>query len=404
MTKFKYYFNKLCSPLLFYIDKSGNSVFKNYSFFKNDGYLYDEIIRVKDAGKVLEYRMELDKKLKKYNIFITFLVYLCIIYSKLTFIKFLIFILIWLIFIILGRLFCQRLYSQVLISYHGHYKITDFKPHVKKEKLKLFRTNFFSKIIIYAVVIGMLFLPSVFLTKIIEGLASKKEPNLRAIQTLSSMYKTFYPKTSLIRDITAVTKYKHGDYISAADEYLTIFRATGKRFNKKDYKRFANLLLLVDKSKGARNAIDVFNEYATRKNMNFEQQLKMLWIKSIYSISQGIYDYIEQDYEDLLRSIDGRKEDQEFYVLSDKAYMLYLMKDYSYAVKIYNKLILFAHENISKYERDLKSLYVERGFAKYELGDVKGANEDFEASGVSKNDLTNYEPTLKHPEFIIGDF
>lgn len=404
MLNLKYYLNKLYSPLLFYIDKAGNSVFKNYSFFKNDGCIYDEIIRVKDAGKVLEYRMELDKKLKKYNIFVTFLTYLFIIYSRLSLKNLIFFFILWLTLLIAARLICQRLYSKELISYHGHYQITDFRPHVKQEKLKLFKTNFYSKILIYIVIIGILFLPSIFLLKITENLANKKDPNLRAIQFFSSIYKTFYPKTALIHDINAVSKYKHGDFVGAADEYIEIFRMSGKKFSSKDYKRFANLLLLVKKAKGARNAIDVFNEYATRKKMNAEQELKMLWIKSIFSISSGIEDYIIQDYDDLIKSVTNGDKKHEFYILADKAYMLYLIKDYNYAIKIYNNLILFAHENIDKFGKELKHLYIERGFSKLELGDKNGANEDFEISEVPKKEISNYEPTIRHPEFIIGDF
>ena len=76
MGKLKQYFNNISNPLLYYIDKNGNSVFRNFCLFKNSGNLYNRIIPVKEAGSIIEQRIELDKKLKKYNLLIIILIYL----------------------------------------------------------------------------------------------------------------------------------------------------------------------------------------------------------------------------------------------------------------------------------------------------------------------------------------
>ena len=59
------YIKNAVNPLLYYVDNDGFSVFKNFCLFKNNGNLYNKIIPVKDAGQVLEYRINLDKKIKE---------------------------------------------------------------------------------------------------------------------------------------------------------------------------------------------------------------------------------------------------------------------------------------------------------------------------------------------------
>lgn len=401
MEKFPY--SKLFNPLLFYIDKDGNSIFRNYCLFANDGYLYEEIIQVKDAGKVLEYRIELDKKLKLFNIWVTIGLYLWFIHLPYSFWMLLLFELLWIVLVFGIRMFASKLYSQRLFETYGGYKTVDFNPNLPQEKKDLYKKNFFAKIIIYAVVISLMFLPAFVLLKTISVMANKKEPNLKHVETVTSIYTAIYPKTPLIYDINAVSKFKNGDFTQSADDYIKIFKMTGKKFTDKDYRRFANLLYLVRKAKGVQNAIDVFNEYSTSKSLNFEQELKMLWIKSIFSISAGNSEFVLQDYNELLDIYSGDKK-KEFYILADKAYMLYLMKDYSGAINIYNSLIPYAQTNTKVFGTQLKSLFLERGFAKLEFGDNDGANADFVASKVSLDEIGNYEPVLRNIEFIVGDF
>lgn len=63
----------------------------------------------------------------------------------------------------------------------------------------------------------------------------------------------------------AFARYKKRDYEGALKDYKTVLKMSGKKFSKKDFTRFANLLLLERKLTTAENAVDVFNEYATRK-------------------------------------------------------------------------------------------------------------------------------------------
>ena len=68
--------NKISNPLLYYTNESGYSVFKNYCLYKNDGCMYDKKYSMQEAGKTLEYRFSLDKKLKVSTFFITIILYL----------------------------------------------------------------------------------------------------------------------------------------------------------------------------------------------------------------------------------------------------------------------------------------------------------------------------------------
>ena len=399
----KSFFSKLSNPLLFYIDKSGHSVFRNYNLFGKDGYLYNEIIQVKDAGKLLEFRIELDKKLKILNIFFAMVLYIWFIHLNFNFFLMMFFVLAWSCIVYGLRRFASKIYSQKVFEYYGIYEIVDFNPNISREKKDLYEKNYASKIIVYAITIIILFLPAGILLKTISFMGNRKEPNLAHINALTSIYTAIYPKTPLIYDINAVSKYKNGDFVGAADDYIKIFKIKGKHFENKDYRRFANLLYLVRKTKGTQNAIDIFNEYSTIKSMNLEQKLKLLWIKSIFSINANEFEYVTSDYDELLEYVSGDKK-KEFYILADKAYMLYLMKDFKSAILIYNNLIPYAQENTKTFGNQLKSLYLERGFAKLEFGDKQGANSDFIASKVDINEISLYEPVLKQIDFIIGDF
>jgi hypothetical protein len=300
-------------------------------------------------------------------------------------------------------MFASKIYSQKVFEYYGQYELVDFNPNISRDKKDLYERNYMSKIIVYAGILLILFLPAGILLKTISFMGNRKEPNLKYINALTSVYTAIYPKTPLIYDINAVSKYKNGDFVGAADDYIKIFKMKGKHFDDKDYRRFANLLYLVRKAKGTQNAIDVFNEYSTAKSMNLEQRLKLLWIKSIFSINAKEYEYVLQDYDELLDFVAGDKK-KEFYILADKAYMLYLMKDFKSAILIYNNLIPYAHEDMKTFGNQLKSLYLERGFAKLEFGDKQGADSDFISSKVDINEISLYEPVLKQIDFIIGDF
>lgn len=399
----KFNYSKLANPLLFYIDKKGHSVFRNYNWFENDGYLYNEIIQVKDAGNVLEYRIDLDKKLKYCNIITILFLYLLSIHFVFNVLEILLSLIIFSGVFIGTRKLAAKMYSQKLKSYYGEYEIVDFHPNISQDKRDLYEKNYLSKIVVYLIILVILFIPAFILLKGISFMANRKEPNIKQVAFLTSIYTAFYPKTPLVYDVNAISKYKNGDFTGAADDYIKIFKMTGKKFSEKDYRRFANILFLVRKAKGTTNAIDIFNEYSTAKKLTFEQQLKLLWIKSNFAISSGESGFVLQDYDELLDAVAGDKR-REFYILADKAYMLSLMKKYKSAIQIYNNLIPYAHSDEKNLGNQLKSLYLERGFAKLEFGDQKGADADFVKSKVNINEINMYEPVIMQPEFIMGNF
>ena len=124
----------------------------------------------------------------------------------------------------------------------------------------------------------------------------------------------------------------------------------------------------------------------------------------MFSIASGITDFVETDYNDLLASLDKNDETNEFYILNDKAYMLYLIEDYNKAIEIYNYIIPYAKDNKDKFTKDIPRLLAERGFAKKQLRDKTGANADFVESKVNLYEIEKYEPQIIEPEFILEKF
>ena len=82
--------NNLINPILFYADKSGNAVFRNFCCFKNTGNLYKLDLTKPEVGKILEYRFDLNKYLRRAYILITIIVYLIFIHMKLSLWSFLV--------------------------------------------------------------------------------------------------------------------------------------------------------------------------------------------------------------------------------------------------------------------------------------------------------------------------
>ena len=179
---------------------------------------------------------------------------------------------------------------------------------------------------------------------------------------------------------------------------------TGKRFNQKDLIKFANLLFLEKKISSPENAVVLFDDYATRKNMTVLEQSKMLWIKSIFSIENNMPDSIVADYDSLLESLSPKDMKNRFYITSDKAYILYLMKDYENALANYDVLIEYAKANEKQYSNELKSLYAERGFTKKQLGDALGDDGDFAASGIDIYEIDKYEPSYSEQQFVVDEY
>jgi tetratricopeptide (TPR) repeat protein len=230
-------------------------------------------------------------------------------------------------------------------------------------------------------------------------LKSKHNLFKQAVSTANT-YFAIYPKNEAIYDMRAYARFMSKDYEGSLKDYKSVLNMSSRKFSKKDYVRFANLLYLQKKMSTAQEAVDVFNEFVTKKKMTTLQSSQMLWVKSIFKIENNIPETIVQEYNDLLMSLDSKDVSNRFYIASDMAYMYYLMEDYVTAISAYNTLITYASQNQEKYSNELKSLYVERGWAKKRMGDEYGANADFVTSGIDYSKLDDYEPRFTNQQFV----
>lgn len=393
----------LSNPILFYADKNGHSVFRNFCLFNNTGCLYNFKLTKPQVGKILEYRFELEKYLKPSYYIIPIVIYFIFIHLKFSIWTLLGCEFLWIILVFACQYICAYLYSNYLVKNFGPYQLVDFRPNLPEQKMDEYRANWKSKFIVIAIVIGLFFVPSLLIKYAIKINVVSKRNFSNAIK-LSKVYFALYPKCESIYDMRAYAYYMKRDYESSLKDYKKVLDMSGKSFHQKDFTRFANLLLLEKKLSTPENAIDVLNDYATRKKMSILEQSQILWIKSLFRIENNSTDTIVQDYNDLLESLDEKDERNQFYISSDKAYVLYLMQDYEGAISLYNLLISYAEANRDKYAKELRSLYAERGFAKRKLGDELGANSDFVTSGIDTFELDKYEPSFSEQEFVVDKF
>lgn len=401
----KQYINNLTNPLLYYVYKDEYSVFRNFCLFKNNGNLYNKVIPIKEAGKLLEYRMALSKNFRLYAIIYTILLYLIFIHLMFGFGGFLVCEIIWIIMFFAGRIYCSEKYKNRLIQTFGEYSVTDFKPPVNKTKNNEYQQNYFAKVAFIGILIVIFISFSFILRGLIKFNANKDNPDYNTAEILSGIYTKIYPEIPVIYEIRAQEDYISGDFEGAEKNYTRAMNMYDNKFREKDYIKFANLLYIIKKSSGSQNAIDVFNEISTKKRTNIAQQTKLLWIKSIFSISSGITEFIENDYDDLLASLNPQKDQKsEFYILCDKAYMLYLMRKYKSALSLYNTLITYAKDNEKILGADIPRLLVERGYTKKQLKDNTGANTDFLDSKVNLYKIEKFEPKISEPKFISQKF
>ena len=395
---------KLYNPLLYYVDKNGNSVFRNYCMFAKDGCVYNEAFSIDKAGIALEYRIEQDKKLKILNILVTIFCYLLLISHKITFWNVIGCELLWLSVILGLRFWTAKKYSQYLIKTFGQYEICDFQPVLTKEKRANFERDFKLKIILIFICIGLYFIPALITLGIIKADIKSQNPHFKIDIVLSKIYTAFYPEIPELYDIRAYAKYRTGDVEGSLKDYKSVLVFTGKKFEKRDFTRLANLLYLEKMLHGSQEAVDVFNEYVTKKHLSVLQQSQVLWMKSIFSISNNIADVVISDYDNLLASLGSKDSKNDFYISSDKAYMLYLMGYYEEAMKIYTALIDYAEENGKKYQKELPRLYAERGFTKRRLGYNLDGDGDFIRSKIDMYEIGKYEPILTPQSFIQDKF
>lgn len=395
---------KLSNPLLFYINNEKHSVFRNFCLVKNTGSLYRISIPKANIGKALEYRFELDKYLKLSYFAITVILYLIFIHLKFSLLGLLFFEALWVCMLNGARLLCSSLYSQYLTRNFGQYEITEFEPPVPKRKIDEYVAVFKSKIIVTLIVVALLCVPAFLIQWSIKFNLNPKRNRFEKAITLSNTYFMFYPKTTKIYDMRAYAKFRNRDYEGALADYKTVLDLSGKRYTQKDLPRFANLLLLQKKLTTPTDAVDLYNEYLTKKNLPTLYAIQMLWIKSMFKVENNITETIVQEYDDLLASLSPKDVNNQFYISSDRAYMLYLMKEYASAVSAYNILISYAQGNSKLFEKELKTLYAERGFAKSRMGDTMGAQADFALSGISPHELSKYEPSYSNQEFVMPKF
>ncbi len=393
--------HKISNPLIFYINKNGDSVFKNFCIYQNDGMFYENTITAKDAGNVLEYRIKLGKYLRLFAILLFLIFYFALIHSSVTLYNILKVEILYILLYFGAKFICGELYSKKMKSQFGEYTIGDFSPSISEEKLKSFDLRFVNKLIILIILVGLFILPALFIKRGIRANIKNITKEYKKIERLTDIYSFLYPEDQYIYEVKAYTKYVEGDFVKASENFLKALKSESKRFTDKDFIRFSNLLLLLKKSSGSQNAIDIFNEYITAKKMTVPQQTKMLWIKSIFSIENNIPDFILQDYDDLLLSLKENDKKNKFYILADKAYMLYLIGDFKGAINIYNSLIPFATENYKEFAQDLQKLYIERGYAKRMLNDKLGADSDFVHSKVDMYDVQKFKPYIPTHNLII---
>lgn len=401
---FKKYIKILSNPLLYYSDKEGNSVFRNFALFKQTGFIYHREFEKQNVGHVLEYRFGLDKKLKLGYFLATLILYLIFIHIRFSIWSLLFFEAVWIAILSGIRLWCSRQYVEHIIKMFGPFEVVEFEPPVSKRKSEEFVALFRSKIILIGLCIVLFLVPAFLLQLGMKYSLTPKHNGYKRAITLSNIHNAIYPKTSNVYDMRAVSHYMLRDYDNALEDYKKALDLSGRRFTKRDFVRFENLLLVQKKVTSPQDAVDIFNEYITKKKMTILQESEMLWVKSIFKIENSIIDMILQDYDDLLSSLDANDEKNNFYITCDRTYMLFLMQQYQRAIDSYDNLISYASEHQDQFSKELQSLYAERGWAKQHLGDSAGAELDFKTSDIPSDKLKEYEPGYANQVFVREKF
>ena len=397
---FKKILQIISNPLLYYVDKQGNCVFRNYCLLFETGNLYKTSLPKANVGKALEYRFELDKKLKLVYFLTPVILYFIFIHIKFSLIALLMFEVLWIALITLARLFCAYLYREYLQTHFGAYEITEFEPPITQDKYDSYVSLFVSKVIVGVVAIMLFFVPSFIMAGVLKYQLSSKRNYFKQAVSTANTYFALYPKKESIYDMRAYARFMTKDYEGALKDYKTVLVMSGKKFSKYDSTRFANLLYLQKKMSTPQEAVDVFNEYVTKKKMSVLEESQMLWLKSIFKIENSMPETIIQEYDDLLASLKKDDFKNQFYILCDQAYMHYLMEEYTLALDAYNSLIAYAESNQDIFSDGIKSLYVERGWTKRRMGDEYGANFDFVESKIEQSKLADYEPKFANQQFV----
>lgn len=396
----KKYIKIMSNPLLYYSTKDGNSVFRNFALFKQTGCLYNTVFEKANVGKTLEYRIGLENRFNLSCFLTIVIVYLIFIHLKFSIFTLLLFETIAVLIIMSIRLNLSYKYHNYLLAVFGKYETAEFEPPINEKKQEEFLALFRSKVILILIAVALFLLPSLLLNFGIKHSLTPKHNGYKRAIVMSNIYNSIYPKDAKIYDMRAIAHYMQRDYEKALEDYKKALDLSGKNFTKYDIARFENLLLLQKRVTSSHDAVDIFNEYATKKKMSTLEQSQMLWIKSIFKIENSIIDSILQDYDDLLSSLNPKDTKNQFYISCDKAYMMYLMQMYDKALNAYNVLIPYASEHKNIFSKELQSLYAERGWTKKRLGDDIGANADFVVSQIPFDKLSEYEPAYQNQQFV----
>ena len=272
---FKKYIKILSNPLLYYADKEGNSVFRNFALVKQTGYAYHKEFQKQDVGKALEFRFGLDKKLKLGYFLATLILYLIFIHVKFSLWSLLFFEVIWIVILSGIRLLCSRLYVEYLVRMFGVFEVVEFRPSVSERKSEEFVALFRSKVILIVLGILIFLIPSFLLQFWMKHSLTPKHNGYKRAIVLSNINNAIYPKVSNVYDMRAVAHFMMRDYDKSLKDYETALDLSGRRFTKRDYVRFENLLLVKKKVASSQDAVDIFNEYITKKKMSVLEESQM---------------------------------------------------------------------------------------------------------------------------------
>ena len=249
----------LSDPLLYYVDQSKKSVFRNYCLLSGTGCSYNVSIPKANVGKALEFRFRLDKYLKWTYFLTPVVLYFIFIHLKFALLSLLFFELLWILIVNGARLLCSYIYSSYLMRSFGKYEIVDFTPPVPKRKFDEYAAVFKSKIIAGIVALVVFFTPAFFIQWGIGFNLKSKHHSYKAAVKLADTYFLLYPKSEKIYDMRAYAKFMVKDYEGALNDYKTVLNMSGRKFSKRDFSRLANLLLLQKKLTTAQEAIDVLS-------------------------------------------------------------------------------------------------------------------------------------------------
>ena len=178
----------LSIPLLYYTDKTGYAVFRNFCFLKNTGCMYNTAFPKQNIGKALEFRFALDKRLKWLTFLTPIILYFIFIHLSFSIFKLLFFELLWLGIVFGTRFYFSYIYSRYLIKHFGQYELCEFTPPVPKHKIAEYVSVYKANITVILIILGLYFIPALFLQLTIKMTLSPKHLHCKSALVLSNIY------------------------------------------------------------------------------------------------------------------------------------------------------------------------------------------------------------------------